>query len=201
MILPTPRPHSANRPATASLLVGVSAPFAQSPITCVDRSGSLRTPKETSGTLGALLTALPPHVRLPIFAHDPATAPPAALTSSSKSSSAQFQIPFLPSTHRLPLVVCRVLCCGACSSSTSPCQLLLSGTQPPDPRLTRLPPTQSADCLSARIRKNEQATLTAFFHASSIHPFFSADHSKSWQQCASPPHFRLPTHITTCSAR
>lgn len=151
MILPTPRPHSANRPATASLLVGVSAPFAQSPITCVDRSGSLRTPKETSGTLGALLTALP-HVRLPIFAHDPVTAPPAALTSSSKSSSAQFQIPFVPSTHRLPLVVCRVLCCGACSSSTSSCQLLLSGTQPPDPRLTRLPQTQSADCLSARIR-------------------------------------------------
>ena len=47
-ILPTPRPHSANRPATALLLAGVSAPFAHSPISCFYRSGSLRTPKETS---------------------------------------------------------------------------------------------------------------------------------------------------------
>lgn len=79
-ILPTPRPHSANRPATALLLVGVSAPFAHSPITCVDHSGSLRTPKETSGTLALL----PP--RTPIFAHDPSTAAPAPLTSTASTA-------------------------------------------------------------------------------------------------------------------
>lgn len=117
MILPTPRPHSASRSAAASLVVGVSAPFAQSP-----PSGSLRPPKETSGTLGALPTALP-HVRLPIFAHDPATAPPAALTSTGDVFIA---IPNplcpIPSTSAC-LLPCAVLCCGACSSSTSPCRV------------------------------------------------------------------------------
>lgn len=177
----------------------VSAPFAHRRL---DHSGSLRTPNETSGTL-----ALLPHVH-----HTPAYIRARPGCGSARwldvdKSSAQFQIPLRPFVFRSRR---RALCCAVlwcvlvidihrCCPFTA--KVLSHQT-----RLTRLPPTQSAVCsLLALIRAVHALPLSSMPRAnipSSPRIRVVSPVIRPLQLVhASLPHFRLPTHITTCSGR
>jgi hypothetical protein len=178
----------------------VSAPFAHRRL---DHSGSLRTLNETSGTL-----ALLPHVH-----HTPAyirarPGPGSARCLDVDESSAQFQIPLRPfvSRSRRRVLCCAVLWCVLVIDihRRIACVPLLrySATR------LALPDFHQHSQQSASARFNTRSPhFAAFFHASSQHPFFSADqsrkssHSTAAAVHARLPHFRLPTHITTCSGQ
>lgn len=205
-ILPKPRRHSANRPATASVpwsLDGRSWSLLHSPIVASTILGHCEHQTRHSEPLLCCHTYI---THLPIFAHDPAAAVPAGLTSTSLQRNSKSL--FVPSSSAPDVECCAVLCCGACSSSTSTAALLVSlysGTQPPDSPYPTSTNTVSS-LLSARFNTSSPR-VAAFSHASSQHPFFSADqsrkssHSTTAAVHASLPHFRLPTHIITCSGR
>ena len=179
----------------------VSAPFAHRRL---DHSGSLRTPNETSGTL-----ALLPHVH-----HTPAyiRARPGCGSARCLTSKQVFSaIPNPSSSLRLPLQTSSaVLCCAVlwcvlvidihrCCPFTA--KVLSHQT-----RLTRLPPTQSAVCsLLALIRAVHALPLSSMPRAnipSSPRIRVVSPVIRPLQLVhASLPHFRLPTHITTCSGR
>jgi hypothetical protein len=148
---------------------------------------------------------LPP----PIFAHDPARQCPLPLTSTARCPSKQV---FSAIPNRVPFVfrLSSVVSCAAAVRArhrhpppppSGPCVLvfLCSATKLALPDFHQH--SQHSASASARF-DTSSPRLPAFSHASSVLPFFSADHSKSLQAVRKPiSHFRLPTHITTCLAR
>jgi len=140
----------------------------------------LRTPKETSGALALLCHT---YARLPIFAHDPAPAPPAALDVDQQASlqpNSKSQVPF----NFVFAVLRCVLVIDLTTAAAVPVCVSSSCTQPPNLALPDFH-QHSQQSASARI-KASRPRFAAFFpsHALSIHPFFSAGQSKSSDRCS-----------------